>query len=336
MSPAGRVLSMRWGGDQAAVGVAGQPPAALMDRPMMGPTHQGQVGQVGRAAMQPVPQMMGLTPAQRPITAGDAQPPSRTARAARWAAVTTRVVRPTSRGWVGAPPRIGGSLAAAVRSRAATPPSPRCGRRRRSGRRGRHGRLAAVAGGVAGDQDPGDRPVAGQPPTRLRRQRPHPPSITPQPSRAAQEAVQVHRHQQLRPHPTRLGEPPAFQVAAGQLTQSISPPLATGASVVGGGWAGQRLQGRQHDLASLRFQQPIQGHHPLPGRRHPQPPALMTPFGLGVGTLRVGDPAQLADDPPQPQRVQPPGRLDQHRFGLGGGVGGQILGAGRQHLSVGR
>jgi hypothetical protein len=56
-----------------------------MDRPMMGPTQQRQVGQIGRAAMEPVPQMMRLTPGQRPLTAGK-QPLSRTARAVRWAA----------------------------------------------------------------------------------------------------------------------------------------------------------------------------------------------------------------------------------------------------------
>jgi hypothetical protein len=51
---------MGWGGGQPAVGAAGQPPAALMDRAVVGPAHQGQVSEVGGAAMQPVPQMMGL------------------------------------------------------------------------------------------------------------------------------------------------------------------------------------------------------------------------------------------------------------------------------------
>jgi hypothetical protein len=40
-----------------------------MDRPMMGPAQQGQIGQIGRATMEPVPQMMRLTPGQRPRTA---------------------------------------------------------------------------------------------------------------------------------------------------------------------------------------------------------------------------------------------------------------------------
>jgi hypothetical protein len=33
----------------------------------------------------------------------------------------------------------------------------------------------------------------------------------------------------------------------------------------------------------------------------------MAALGLLVGTLGVGDPAQVADDPPQPTRIQPPG-----------------------------
>ena len=60
-----------WGGGQPAIRLADQLPAALMGRPMMGPADQGQVGQVGRATVQPVAQMMGLTPGQRPHTAGE-------------------------------------------------------------------------------------------------------------------------------------------------------------------------------------------------------------------------------------------------------------------------
>ena len=56
------------GGREPAIGAAGQLPAALMDRPMMRPAQQDQVGQVGRATIQPMPQMMGVTPGQRPIT----------------------------------------------------------------------------------------------------------------------------------------------------------------------------------------------------------------------------------------------------------------------------
>ena len=63
--------SMRWGGGQPAVGVSVQPPAALMHSAMMGPADQGQVGQVGGAAMQPVLEMMGLRLGWGTITAGD-------------------------------------------------------------------------------------------------------------------------------------------------------------------------------------------------------------------------------------------------------------------------
>ena len=65
----------RWpvgsGGGQLAVGSAGQPPPALMDRPVVGPAQQGQVRQVGGAAVQPVQQMMALTPGQGPVTVGE-------------------------------------------------------------------------------------------------------------------------------------------------------------------------------------------------------------------------------------------------------------------------
>jgi len=60
-----------WGGGEAPIGVAGQPPAALTDRPVMGPAEEDEVGQVGGAAVQPVAQMMGLTPARRPVAVGE-------------------------------------------------------------------------------------------------------------------------------------------------------------------------------------------------------------------------------------------------------------------------
>jgi hypothetical protein len=49
-----------WGGGQPPIGVATQPPAALVDRAVMGAAQQGQVGQVGGAAIQPVAQVVGL------------------------------------------------------------------------------------------------------------------------------------------------------------------------------------------------------------------------------------------------------------------------------------
>src|SRR5215207_2749731 len=91
-----------------------------MDGSVVGPAQQGQIRQVGGAAVEPVPQMVGVAPGQGPFTVGEDTAPSRTARAARWAGWTTRVVRPTSSGWVGAPPRIRGSRAVAAWSRAAS------------------------------------------------------------------------------------------------------------------------------------------------------------------------------------------------------------------------
>ena len=44
----------------------------------------------------------------------------------------------------------------------------------------------------------------------------------------------------------------------------------------------------------------------------------------------------MTDDPPQPGRVQPPGRLHQHRLGLGREVIRQVLGVVGQHLGMGR
>ena len=206
------------------------------------------------------------------VQSGKTQPPSRTARAVRWAGWMTRVVRPTSSGWVGAPPRVGGNRVVAARSRAASPSVP-LGSWVLGG--GLSVRVvgfgwclaAGVVAGVvlarvlAGDQHPGHRPVTGQSPAGLGVQRSGPADLTPDRLGVAEQAVQVHDHAQLRPDPTGLGQPTALQVAAGQLGQGISVALAAAAGVVGVGWAGQRLQGGQQTLAGLGFQQPIHRDH---------------------------------------------------------------------------
>src|SRR5829696_4208614 len=69
MAPVGSAVG--WGGGQPAIRLAGQPLAALMDRAVVGPAQQGQVGQVGGAAMEPVPQMVGVAPGQGPFTVGE-------------------------------------------------------------------------------------------------------------------------------------------------------------------------------------------------------------------------------------------------------------------------
>jgi hypothetical protein len=80
----------------------------LMDRPVVGPAHQGQVGQVGGAAMQPV---VGFAPGQGRWRPGNPQPPPRTARAARWVAGRPGGCgRPPAAGWGRRPgPRGAGS-----------------------------------------------------------------------------------------------------------------------------------------------------------------------------------------------------------------------------------
>ena len=65
------MLSVRWAGGQPAVGLSGKPPAALVDRPMMGSAQQHQVVQIGGAAVQPVPQMMRVTPGKGPLAVGE-------------------------------------------------------------------------------------------------------------------------------------------------------------------------------------------------------------------------------------------------------------------------
>jgi hypothetical protein len=63
------VSSMRWSGAEPPIGAADQAPATLMDGPMVGPAQQGQVREVGRATIDPVLQMMRVTPGQGPLTA---------------------------------------------------------------------------------------------------------------------------------------------------------------------------------------------------------------------------------------------------------------------------
>ncbi len=125
----------------------------------MGPAHQGQVGQVGGAAMQPVAQMVGFAPGRGPVAPGE-----------RTAAVADHQGGPLGGGDDPAGPahlqQLGGGAtkgrrepARRHRSWAARPPSPPG---------------SWWGGPVAGDQDPGDGAVAGQPPAGLGVQRPGP------------------------------------------------------------------------------------------------------------------------------------------------------------------
>src|SRR5215207_5252871 len=68
MSP---MSSVGWGGGEVAVGSAGQLPAAVVDRPMVGSAHQGQIGQIRGAAIDPMPQVVALTPGDGPGAVGE-------------------------------------------------------------------------------------------------------------------------------------------------------------------------------------------------------------------------------------------------------------------------
>jgi hypothetical protein len=93
--------------------------------------------------------------------------------------------------------------------------------------------VGVVVAGLVGDQHPGQCPITSQPPTRLRIQRPGPAGLPPDCPWAANQAIQLHRHHQLGPHPTSLGQPTGFQAAAGQLGEGVGPALCTAA----GSWA---------------------------------------------------------------------------------------------------
>ena len=80
--------------------------------------------------------------------------------------------------------------------------------------------------------------ITSQPATPLRRQRPRPANLPAKGTVAAEEAVQVHHHRQLRPHPTGLGEPSPLQAAVGQFREGIGAALAAATGVLGVGGAG--------------------------------------------------------------------------------------------------
>ena len=180
---------------------------------MMGSAQQGQVGQVGGAAMEPVAEMVGFAPGRGSVAAGH-----HTAAVAddQGGALGGRR-RP---GWSGRPPVVGwgrhpGSGGAGSPPPGASPPgqpSP--------------SEPSWLVGPVAGDQHPGHGTVAGQPPAGLGVQRPGPTGLPTQPI-GAEEAVQVHGDQQLGPDPTALGQPAGLEGAAGQLGQGIGAALAT-------------------------------------------------------------------------------------------------------------
>jgi hypothetical protein len=280
------VGSMGWGGGELAVRLSLEPPAAFMDGPVMGPAHQGQVGQVGRAAIQPMLKMVGLTPGKRPLTAREDTAAVAHGQGGPLGGLDDPGGPADLQGWVGAPPRTGGRRLAAARSRSARfawpwgswwPWSPQPS----SWRWWPVGvvEVGLGAGGLAGDQDPGDGAVTGQPLPPLGSQRPQL-AVATQAAGAGLEAVQRHQHRQLGADPTRPGQPTGLQGPAGHLGQGIGPPLAAAAVIGGPGRPSQRLQRDQQALAGFGFQQPVQGDHTLQGRPQPQAPPGMAAFGL--------------------------------------------------------
>src|SRR5215216_902162 len=233
------VLSMRWMGGQATVGAAGQPPAALVDRPMMGPAQQGQVGQVGGAAVEPVDQVVALAPAQGPSAVGEDT-----------AAVADREGGALGEGDDPAgPAQVQGLAGGAAQDRGQHGqggPEPLGQAWLTAGVAGRGGPLGTLAGpgvasggGLAGDQHPGEGAVTGQPPTRRRGQGFGPAGLAAHRPGTAEEAVQVDHHTELGPDPAALGELAGLQGAAGQLDQGVGPALVAAAGVVGVTGAGQ-------------------------------------------------------------------------------------------------
>jgi hypothetical protein len=121
--------------------------------------------------------------------------------------------------------------------------------------------VAEVASRAAGDLHPGHRAVAGQPPTRLRAERPHAAELAAQPAGLRRLSRSTVTSSWGRTPP--VGQLAALQGPAGQLGQGVGAALVPAARIIGAVRAGQRLQGRQQDLAGLGLQQSLQGDHAL-------------------------------------------------------------------------
>jgi hypothetical protein len=127
MRSGGVVSLVGWGGGAAPVGAAGQLPAALLDLPVVGSAQQGEVGQVGRAAVEPVLQVVGFAPGQGPVTGREPTAAVADGQGGALAGWMTRVARPTSRGWLGRRPgsgQPGGRGRSRARSPTSSPWSP--------------------------------------------------------------------------------------------------------------------------------------------------------------------------------------------------------------------
>jgi hypothetical protein len=116
------VLSVGWGGGESPVGAAGQLPAALVDGPMVAAAEEGQVGQVGGAAVQPGDQVVGLAPGKGPLAVGNHTAAVTHGQRAALGRGHDPAGPADLQGLAGGPTQDGGSRAAAARSRAARSP----------------------------------------------------------------------------------------------------------------------------------------------------------------------------------------------------------------------
>ena len=345
MSPVAGMSSMRWGGGEAPVGAS----LSAASRPRgppgggLGTAGPGWPGRWGRHASQ-WRRWWASHQARGRSQPGKTQPPSRTARAVRWAGWTTRLARPDlQRLGRGAPQGRGqqGGRGPQPARQPATPGMAGVGpmRRRWSDRglvvlgrwpvvrRSGRGRGGAVVGWrvtrtrVTAPSQASRRHASGssgpaQPASPTQRCRGGPAGCPGPRSRSA--AAGPHRS-------GAAGRPPGARRASSARASACA--LAAAAGIVRRRPGGPAVpappagSGRPRAPAARR-PRPCR---PGSGDSH-SPRRPWRRSARSVGALGVGDLVQMAQDPPQPRWVQPPGRLHQHRFGLDGHVGGQVRG----------
>ena len=273
--------------------------------------------------MEPVAQMVGLTPGRGPLAAGH----------------RTAAVADDQGGPLGGGDDPAGAADLQRLGRGAAKGRGEPGRRHPQ-----PGRQAVIAAGVrgglgwsvAGDQDPGDRPVTGQPPTRLRVQRPAPPVSPPSPPGWPRRLSRSTVTSSWGRTPPVWGSRPASRVRRASSARASArrwPPLRSSLALVGrasGSRAASRVWPASGSSSPFTATMPSQV-----GDSH-NPRCCWRRSAWSVGAVGVGHQPQMGDRPPQPGRVQTAGRFQQDWFGLGGEVVGEILGAGGQHLGVRR
>ena len=91
---------------------------------MVGPAQQGQIRQVGGAAVEPVAQVVGLAPGQGALAAGEDTAAVADGQGSSLGGRDDPAAAADLQRLAGVPPRTGGSRVIAAWSRAANPPSP--------------------------------------------------------------------------------------------------------------------------------------------------------------------------------------------------------------------